>query len=454
MNFTKLNIDQKIIENVTNIGYQTLTKIQEKIIPLLLTENCDVFACAQTGTGKTAAYALPIINRIIETRKAPGKRLRCLIIAPTRELAIQIHDNFVHYSQDLKIDIGLYYGGIKLSKQLNQNKKENDIIIATPGRLLDLQNQGFVNLRSFEILVLDEADHMLDLGFINEINKILALLARHRQTLLFSATLSKEVKAIANLIMTNPRFVSVDAPNSANYMIKQFAWQVKPKNRLPSLICTVEKFQNDKILIFTQTKKEANFLGIIFKRLNINSNVIHSDKKQQLRQHILEKFKANAFNVLIATDVISRGLHINQVDLVINYQIPKNPESYVHRIGRTGRAGKNGQSITFYGKDELRQLLYIEKLMETQIDKSSSLFTEDELNKKRIILSEIIRQRNNNQVNKFKTNKNKKTPNWQAIQNKQHRPHVRFPFHNHLKSNMKKQHQIHASFKKNNTDTW
>lgn len=357
MEFDKLNINKDIIKNVKDRGYQNLTKIQEEIIPLLLTENCDVFACAQTGTGKTAAYALPILDRLIRQKNESNtvdRNPQCLIVAPTRELAIQIYQNFLAYSNKLNLTVSLYYGGIKLTKQLKTNKLNSDIVIATPGRLIELQNRKVIKLNEVKILVIDEADHMLDMGFVDDMNKIISFLPKNKQILLFSATLSEEIKLFVSKKMNNPKFINVNAPNSVAKLVDQTIYFVNPQQRLAALILLLKTYEKYKILIFSQTKKEANFLGKVFDNLKIKNEVIHSNKNQLIRQKIVGKFQHGLLNVLIATDVISRGLHINNINLVINYQLPKNPESYVHRVGRTGRAGNTGKSISFCTKKEIK----------------------------------------------------------------------------------------------------
>lgn len=357
--FKELNIIAPILTALEGLGYQTPTPIQFQAIPSVLAGK-DLLGCAQTGTGKTAAFAIPILQNL-HNRKVNHKGVRALILTPTRELAIQIDENFKEYSAELKLKHAVIFGGVNQFSQVQQLKRGVDILVATPGRLLDLMNQKVLSIDKIEIFVLDEADRMLDMGFIHDVKKVLQVLPPKRQTLFFSATMPKSIQSLADSMLNYPIKVEVTPESTTAETIKQALYYVdKPnKNKLLSELLATEI--DDSVLIFTRTKHGADRLVKYLDRQNVSSAAIHGNKSQNQRQAALEKFKNKGIKVLVATDIAARGIDIDLLKYVVNYEIPNIPESYVHRIGRSGRAGATGSAISFCDVEEIPYIKDIEK---------------------------------------------------------------------------------------------
>ncbi len=364
MKFSELNIIQPILSAIDDAGYENPTEIQRESIPLVL-DGHDMIGCAQTGTGKTASFAIPILQ-LLQDKPKQGKGIRTLVITPTRELAVQIEDNFKLYSKNLPIKSFAIFGGISQNKQVGTIKNGVDVLIATPGRLLDLMSQGIIKLNQIEILVLDEADRMLDMGFVNDIKKILQKVPEKRQTLFFSATMPKSIRKFANTILHQPKEINVTPVSSTAETIQQSVYFVeKPEKEL--LLVKLLKENSERTLVFTRTKHGANRLVKKLDKSKILSAAIHGNKTQNARQKALNDFKDNKIQVLIATDIAARGIDIDMLSNVINFELPNVPETYVHRIGRTGRAGKEGVAKSFCSIEEKKDLRNIEKLIGAKI---------------------------------------------------------------------------------------
>ncbi len=361
-NFNKFNFRKELLDSLRVVGYEKPTQIQEKSINHIMDGN-DIIACAQTGTGKTAAFALPILNKIERSGY-----IQALIVTPTRELAIQIKENISEYSKFLRLKTVVIYGGVKQGRQVRSLQQGADILIATPGRLLDLINQGYVDISKLNYFVLDEADNMLDMGFIHDIRKILKFVPKKRQTLMFSATMPKEIRNLANTILTNPIEISVDPVSSAVDIIKQKLYYVNKSNKVDLLLDIMEDKKYKTTLIFTRTKRGADKLAKSLKNANYKVGAIHGSKSQNNRQITLDGFKNGSINTLVATDVAARGLDIDDLSYVINYDIPNIAETYIHRIGRTGRAGKIGEAISLCDHEEKKFIKDIQKLMKKEIE--------------------------------------------------------------------------------------
>lgn len=360
MNFKQLNLSDALLRAINKTGYTSPTAIQSKSIPLIR-EGKDVLACAQTGTGKTAAFALPILQNLQENKSRI--KIQVLVLAPTRELALQIEESFKTYGQFLPVRFVAIYGGVKQHKQVAALKKGVEIMIATPGRLLDLMQQGFVDLSKVNTVVLDEADRMLDMGFIRDIRKILAPIPTTRQTLFFSATMPKSIRKFAGTILKNPVEVSVNPVSSTAQRVDQSVYFIEKKKKTDLLIHLLQENPEDQSLVFTRTKHGADRLVKKLGKTGIYAAAIHGNKSQNARQRALKNFKDRKVSVLVATDIASRGLDIEELPYVVNYELPNEPETYVHRIGRTGRAGKNGTAISFCDQNERKELKHIQKLI-------------------------------------------------------------------------------------------
>jgi ATP-dependent RNA helicase RhlE len=369
MTFEDLNLIAPILKAVKAKGYTEPTPIQEKAIPLILNEQ-DVLGCAQTGTGKTAAFAIPIIQ-LIEQLDEPqnGRRvpIRALIVTPTRELAIQIEENIDAYSRHTSIRQAVVFGGVSQHSQVQKLKQGVDILVATPGRLLDLINQGYVSLSQIKMFVLDEADRMLDMGFINDIRKLLKLLPSKRQSLFFSATMPDNIVKLSNQILNNPTKVEVTPASSTAETIQQFVYYTNRTSKGSLLLHVLESPKIEQVLVFSRTKRGADRVTKNLKKFGITAAAIHGDKAQNQRQKALKQFKDGQLRVLVATDIAARGIDINQLKFVINYDIPNLPESYVHRIGRSGRAGEEGIAISLCEPEENMFIRDIEKLTKKRI---------------------------------------------------------------------------------------
>ena len=366
MTFESLGLKKELLKAVEEKGYTTPSPIQEKAIPVILEGN-DVLASAQTGTGKTAGFTLPILQIITDTKNPKFRPIRALILTPTRELAAQIYDNIKDYSKYVNIKSAVIFGGVNPKKQISTIKNGVDILVATPGRLLDLHDQKALSLKRIDILILDEADRMLDMGFVRDIKKIIALLPSKRQNLLFSATFSKEIKALAKGILSNPVLVEAAPENTTAEMVTQKIYRT-PKSRKAAMVIQLISDGNwNQVLIFTRTKHGANRLVEKLQKNDISSAAIHGNKSQGARTKALKEFKENTIRVLVATDIAARGLDIPLLPHVINYELPNIPEDYVHRIGRTGRAGASGEAISLVADEELEYVKNIEKLLKQKL---------------------------------------------------------------------------------------
>ena len=366
MKFNELGLMPSLLKAVNEKGYTEPSPIQEKAIPLILKRK-DVLASAQTGTGKTAGFTLPLLQILSKQTNSNHRKIKALILTPTRELAAQIYDNVVEYSKYLEIRSTVIFGGVNQKPQVSKIRNGIDILIATPGRLLDLENQRLLSLRNVEILVLDEADRMLDMGFQRDINKIMNLLPSKRQNLLFSATFSKEIKRLAKGILNDPALVETSPQNTTVEAIVQYVYKVD-KNKKSNLIIQLIKEGNwRQVLVFTRTKHGANNLCKKMIKADISAAAIHGNKSQSARTKALAGFKDGTIEILVATDIAARGLDIPLLPHVVNFELPNIPEDYVHRIGRTGRAGAKGEAISLVCNDEKEYLINIEKLIKLKI---------------------------------------------------------------------------------------
>lgn len=362
MSFATLGLDPRILSAVTHQGYHTPTPIQQQTIPVIL-EGKDVLAGAQTGTGKTAAFTLPVLHLLSKnTSKVNNLQVRCLVLTPTRELAQQVADSVKAYGADLPLKYAVFYGGVSINPQYDQASRGLDILVATPGRLLDHLHQGTVSLSELQVLVLDEADRMLDMGFIHDIKRIMARLPKERQTLFFSATFAKEIKELADTLLKSPVLIEVAKPNSTADKIEQLAYRVDSQRKREMLSYLIGSRQWKQVLIFSRTKHGADRLAKQLRLDGIEAGAIHGDKSQGARTKALDDFKNNRLSVLVATDIAARGLDIEDLPIVVNYDLPQVAEDYVHRIGRTGRAGNTGVAISLVTPDDLVMLQAIEKL--------------------------------------------------------------------------------------------
>ncbi len=361
--FEILGLNAPLLKAIADTGYLEPTPIQSKAIPIVL-EGHDLLAAAQTGTGKTAGFTLPVLQLLSEqaANKKPGSP-RCLIITPTRELAAQIAESVNVYSKYLPLKSLVVFGGVNINPQIYAMRKPIDILIATPGRLLDLAGQNLVNLNNVNTLVLDEADRMLDMGFIHDIKRLLRIIPEKRQTLLFSATFSNEIRALARKLLKEPVETSVAAKNTASELVEQSVHLVDKARKRALLSKLIDENQWNQVLVFTKTKHGANRLAEQLDKDGIESMAIHGNKSQGARTRALAKFKAGTLRVLVATDIAARGLDIEQLPHVVNYELPHVAEDYVHRIGRTGRAGMTGTAVSLVHIDELKLLKGIEKLI-------------------------------------------------------------------------------------------
>lgn len=367
MSFEKLNIIAPILQALVKKGYVEPTPIQQKVIPHML-NGADVFGTAQTGTGKTAAFAIPILQKLFTGQPAyKGAPIRALIMAPTRELAQQISDNFTDYGKGLKLKHTVIYGGVSQNPQTETLRKGIDILIATPGRLLDLINQGFIKLNGVEYFILDEADHMLDMGFLPDIKRIIAKLPARRQTGFFTATVPAEIRALADSLLNNPVKVNVAPLSAPAESVSQSVYFVEKADKRAMLQEIFETENIETALIFTRTKHGADKVTKDLVKQGITAAAIHGNKSQMNRQKALHGFKTRNIKVLVATDIASRGIDVEKISHVINYELPEVPETYVHRIGRTARAGQSGIAISFCSAEERGSLKDINKILPQDI---------------------------------------------------------------------------------------
>jgi ATP-dependent RNA helicase RhlE len=367
MHFESLNIIEPILRSLKEEGYTIPTPIQVQAIPIVL-QGTDLIGCAQTGTGKTAAFAVPILQLLSKNKSYDRKKkIRSLIVTPTRELAIQIEESFKAYGRYTGLTCTVVFGGVNQNPQTNALRNGVDILIATPGRLLDLMNQGFISLKDVEIFVLDEADRMLDMGFIHDVRKLLAVLPQKRQSLFFSATMPPEIIRLAGSIVYKPVKIEVTPSASTVDIVNQYVYFIDRGNKNSLLL---ELLKDEKIktaLVFTRTKYGADKVVRVLKKKNITAEAIHGNKAQNARQKALSGFKAQTTRVLVATDIAARGIDVDDLEYVINFELPNISETYVHRIGRTGRAGASGTAISFCDAEEKEYLKDIEKLITKKI---------------------------------------------------------------------------------------
>jgi ATP-dependent RNA helicase RhlE len=363
MSFSSLGLSDPILKAIDEQGYETPSPIQEQAIPAVLNGG-DLMAAAQTGTGKTAAFTLPLLELLTQGSKAQSNQVRALILTPTRELAAQVGESVAMYGKNLPLKSCIVFGGVKINPQMIALRRGADVLIATPGRLLDLYQQNAVRFNRIETLILDEADRMLDMGFIHDIRKIMKLLPNKRQNLLFSATFSDDIRELAKTIVTNPVEISVTPRNAAAKTVEQSIIAVD-KSKKNLLLSSLIKQENlEQILVFSRTKHGANRLAKHLNAKNITSAAIHGNKSQGARTKALADFKGGSIRVLVATDIAARGLDIDQLPQVINFDLPHVAEDYVHRIGRTGRAGAAGQAISFVTADDLKLLTAVQNLIQ------------------------------------------------------------------------------------------
>jgi ATP-dependent RNA helicase RhlE len=368
MLFQDLFLIEPILRALKDEGYTTPTPIQEQSIPILL-KGIDLLGCAQTGTGKTAAFAIPIIQLLAgRPTYEKHRKIRSLIVTPTRELAIQIQESFVAYGRYVDLKTTVIFGGVGQGPQTDALRKGVDILVATPGRLLDLIQQGFISLKDVELFVLDEADRMLDMGFIHDIKKLLVLLPKQKQSLFFSATMPPEIVTLANSILHQPQKVEVTPVSSTADTIQQYLYYVDKFNKNGLLLHLLKNENIKTVLVFTRTKHGADKIVKVLEKNNIKAEAIHGNKAQNARQRALSNFKAQTTRVLVATDIAARGIDVDDLQFVINYDIPNVSETYVHRIGRTGRAGSNGTAFSFCDAEEKSDWKLIEKLIGKQIE--------------------------------------------------------------------------------------
>lgn len=368
MTFKELELIDPIAKAVEVKGYTTPTPIQEQSIPILLEGN-DLLGCAQTGTGKTAAFAIPILQQLYhKIDKRQGRRkINALVLTPTRELAIQIADSFTHYGKYTGLKNTVIFGGVKQTAQVNTLRGGVDILVATPGRLLDLMNQGIVSLNHIEHFVLDEADHMFDMGFIHDIKKVIAKLPENRQSLLFSATMPMEIARLAEKMLGKYQRVTINPKQTTAERVDQQAYYVTKPNKSKLLNHILNEDDYESTLVFSRTKHGADKIVRGLKKQGIKADAIHGNKSQLQRQKALAGFKANKINVLVATDIAARGIDVSGLALVVNYDLPNVPETYIHRIGRTGRAEASGMAISFCDREERAYLRDIQKLIGQRI---------------------------------------------------------------------------------------
>lgn len=437
MQFDELSLIKPILKAVGEAGYTQPSPIQKKAIPPVL-DGRDLLGCAQTGTGKTAAFALPILQRLAKAPTPPkdkkeARPIRALILTPTRELALQIEENFEMYAKYLPLRSTVIFGGVGQKPQVQQLKKGVDILVATPGRLIDLINQGYIKLASVEVFVLDEADRMLDMGFVHDVKKIVAKLPQKRQTLLFSATMPGEITKLADSLLNNPAKVFVAPAGTAVKTVKQSLYKLDKANKKRLLAHLLKTEKAASALVFTRTKHGADRVVKELKRAGITAMAIHGSKSQTSRQLALAQFKKGQINVLVATDIAARGIDINELSHVFNYDLPNIPETYVHRIGRTGRAGRGGVAISFCSLDEDEYLKDIEKLIGFKVDEvkahpwprtageETEQTTEKEIkiknSNKQAEKTNNIQNNNKNRVNDMNNKQDKKTKGNQPQKN-------------------------------------
>ncbi len=372
MDFSSLGLNKNLVAAVSSLGYREPTPIQAEAIPAILNQQ-DIMAGAQTGTGKTAAFALPILHQLSESlspstlQEESYRPVRALVLTPTRELAQQVHSSFVGYGQNTSLQINIAYGGVSLNPQIKELRQGTDVLVATPGRLLDLMFKGVVKLDQLQVLVFDEADRMLDMGFSDEINRILKQVPAARQTLLFSATFDQAIFDLSKHLLKSPKLIEVDSRNTAAEQVEQIVYAVDADRKRELISHLIGAKNWHQVLIFTRTKQGADALAREMCKDGIKTQSIHGDKSQGARERALEEFKQGKTRALVATDVAARGLDIEQLKFVINYELPYIAEDYIHRIGRTGRAGASGLAISLLSSDENWLLEEIEAILDARL---------------------------------------------------------------------------------------
>jgi ATP-dependent RNA helicase RhlE len=376
MTFKELGLTEPLLKALERLDYHTPTPIQQQAIPIILSGQ-DLLGCAQTGTGKTAAFAIPIIERIL-AKNEKNSHIKVLVVTPTRELAIQIEESFKDYTQFTDLRTLVIFGGVKQGKQTDALRKRPDILVATPGRLLDLMNQGFISLKDVQYAVLDEADQMLDMGFIHDIKKLIAKLPSNRQSLFFSATMPQSIVDLSSKILGNPQRITIKPEQATAEKVTQELYFVSKGDKINLLAKLVNESDAAAVLVFSRTKHGANNIVKKLEKFDIKGAAIHGNKSQAARQNALEGFKDGKLKVLVATDIAARGIDIDQLSLVINYDLPNVPETYVHRIGRTGRASASGVAISFCDGSERPYLRDIEKLIRQKVPVISGHEFEDD----------------------------------------------------------------------------
>lgn len=391
MTFESLGLSAELLKAIAEEGYSTPTPVQAQAIPLILAGR-DVQAAAQTGTGKTAGFTLPILHRLqplASSSPSPARHpIRALVLTPTRELAAQVEESVKTYSRYLALRSTVIYGGMPMDPQIKALRAGVEIVVATPGRLLDHIQQKTLQLSQVEVLVLDEADRMLDMGFIPDIRRIIALLPERRQNLLFSATFSDDIKKLSNALLNNPALVEVARSNTTAESVTQSIYSVETENKKHLLTHLIKNLPIAQAIVFTRTKEGANRLCHHLERQNILAVAIHSDKTQTQRTHSLTQFKAGEIHILVATDIAARGLDIDQLPFVVNFELPHVPEDYVHRIGRTGRAGSSGCALSLVSPEEVRERAAIEKMIEQPIrEETLPIFEKDVKPRKTMLTS-------------------------------------------------------------------
>ncbi len=368
MGFSKLGLSDSILKAVLQKGYDKPSPIQEKSIPVVL-EGKDLMAAAQTGTGKTAGFTLPILELLSKGSLAKSNQVRTLVLTPTRELAAQVQDSVSTYGKYLPLKSAVVFGGVKINPQMQKLRSGVDILVATPGRLLDLYSQNAVKFDQLEIIVFDEADRMLDMGFIHDIKRILKILPPKRQTLMFSATFSDDIRKLAKSLVNNPIEISTTPRNSTVKSVRQWIHPVDKSKKQALLTHLIKEHDWYQVLVFSRTKHGANRIATQLEKRKISATAIHGNKSQAARTRALADFKAGKVNVLVATDIAARGIDIDQLPHVVNFDLPHVPEDYVHRIGRTGRASSKGEAISLVSADEAKQLFDIERLIQKKLDR-------------------------------------------------------------------------------------
>lgn len=366
MLFKELELNQNILKAIEDVGYTSTTEIQTQAIPVIM-KGRDVIGIAQTGTGKTAAFVLPVLNQFVQDKTAGNGQLKCLILAPTRELANQIHDNIVEYTKYMNVKSTVIFGGVKQGRQVEAIKQGIDILVATPGRLDDLMKQRHVSLRHVNVLVLDEADRMLDMGFIHDVEQIVKRIPNKRQTLLFTATFPKSIENVANRYLHKPVTVSVTPVSSTTETVEQSIYYLDRVNKVNLLVDLIKSRPGDSVLVFCRTKHNVDRVVKHLKRMGVTAEGLHSNKSQNARERALNQLMDYKIQVLVATDIAARGIDIHELGLVINFEMPDTPEAYVHRIGRTGRAKAAGEAISFVDFSEQDMVRRIERVTKQSI---------------------------------------------------------------------------------------